>query len=201
MKPQINKVLLTAFLVLLPRLSSAVELEVDPHHSSVGFEIKHLVMATVRGSFTEFTGSVDFDEKNLKASKVNFTIKADSITTNNPKRDEHLRSPDFFDTKKFPEASFVSTSIKANGKGGFVVEGNLTIHGVTKKAAFNFLSLGKMKDAYGVEKQMFQATTEIVRKDYGLVYNAKLETGGVMIGETAKVTVDLETAPKAKSTK
>jgi polyisoprenoid-binding protein YceI len=155
----------------------------------------------VRGNFTEFSGVVDFDEKKSAPTKVSFVAKADSISTNNAKRDGHLKSPDFFDTAKFPEARFVSTGIKSKGKDKFAVEGDLTIHGITKKAVFDFASLGKVKDAYGVEKRMFQATTDIVRKDYGIVYNAPLETGGLMIGETAKVTVDLETAAKKPAAK
>lgn len=198
---KLNLLLVSAIAFLNPAVTFASELDVDAAHSSVGFEIKHLVVATVRGNFTEFSGVIDFDEKKSAPTKVNFVVKADSISTNNAKRDGHLKSPDFFDTAKFPEARFVSTGIKAKGKDKFAVEGDLTIHGVTKKAVFDFASLGKVKDAYGVEKRMFQATTDIVRKDYGIVYNAPLETGGVMIGETAKVTVDLETAAKKPAAK
>ncbi len=107
-----------------------------------------------------------------------------------------MKSPDFFDVQKFPEATFVSKSIRPAGKDKYIMEGDLAIHGQTKPTQFSLLNLGKVKDPYGVEKYMFQASTELVRKDFGLVYNAKLETGGVVIGEKVKLTVDLEAAVK-----
>lgn len=200
MKKQLRTLFLAGLMTLMPAMAFAIELDVDPAHSSVSFEIKHLVVSTVHGNFTDFRGTIDFDEKNLPTAKVNFTVKADSISTNNAKRDEHLKSGDFFDTKKFPEATFVSTSIKSKGKDKYTLGGNLTIHGVTKKAQFDLVSLGKVKDAYGVERHMFHASTDIIRKDYGLTYNAVLESGGVVIGETAHLTIDLEAVPKSKPT-
>jgi polyisoprenoid-binding protein YceI len=188
---------LIGLLGLVPGLASAADLEIDSAHSSVGFDIKHLVVSTVHGNFLDFTGVIHFDEKDLTASKIAFTVKTNSISTNNAKRDEHLKSADFFDVQKFPEATFVSTAIKAKGKDQYLLDGDLTIHGVTKRAQLKLVSLGKVKDPYGVEKRMFQASTDIVRKDYGLTYNAVLESGGVVIGETVKLTIDLETAPKA----
>jgi polyisoprenoid-binding protein YceI len=200
MKKQLRTLFLAGLMTLMPAMAFAIELDVDPAHSSVSFEIKHLVVSTVHGNFTDFRGTIDFDEKNLPSAKVNFTVKADSISTNNAKRDEHLKSGDFFDTKKLPEATFVSTSIKSKGKDKYTLGGNLTIHGVTKKAQFDLVSLGKVKDAYGVERHMFHASTDIIRKDYGLTYNAVLESGGVVIGETAHLTIDLEAVPKSKPT-
>lgn len=190
-------VLLAAISLSYPAAALAVELEVDPGHSSVGFDIKHLVVSTVHGNFTDFSGVINLDEKDSSKSHVEFTVKTDSISTNNAKRDQHLKSADFFDAQKFPEAKFVSTEVTPHGKDHYVLVGDLTIHGVTKKAKFSLVSLGKVKDPYGVEKRMFQASTEIVRKDYGLTYNAALESGGVVIGETAKLVVDVESAPKA----
>jgi polyisoprenoid-binding protein YceI len=181
---------------LLPVLASAIELEVDPAHSNVGFDIKHLVVSTVHGNFTDFTGAIDLNEKDPALSKVSFTVKTDSISTNNAKRDAHLKSADFFDAQKYPEAKFVSTGLKSKGKDSYVLDGDLTIHGVTKKAQLKLVSLGKVKDPYGVERRMFQASTDIVRKDYGLTYNAALESGGVVIGEIAKLTIDVESTPK-----
>ena len=187
----------TMFLGLAPNLASAVALDVDAAHSIIGFEIKHLVVSSVHGSFTDFTGSVDLNEKDFTQSKIDFKIKTDSVNTANAKRDGHLKSPDFFDTQKFPEATFVSKSLKAAGKNKYTLEGDLTIHGITKATKFVFVNLGKVKDPYGVEKYMFQASTELVRKDFGLVYNAKLEAGGVVIGEKVKLEIDLEAAAKA----
>ncbi|MDR3607148.1 MAG: YceI family protein [Oligoflexia bacterium] len=189
--------LLAGLANFIPSAASALELEVDPAHSSIGFDIKHLVVSTVHGNFTDFNGDIDLNEKDLALSKISFAVKTSSISTNNAKRDEHLKSADFFDAQKYPEAKFVSTAIKAKGKNKYVLEGDLTIHGVTKKVKLDLVSLGKVKDPYGVEKRIFQASTDIVRKDFGLTYNATLESGGVVIGETAKLTIDLETAPKA----
>jgi polyisoprenoid-binding protein YceI len=182
----------------LPAIASAVELEVDPAHSNVGFDIKHLVVSTVHGNFTDFTGVIDLNEKDPALSKVNFTVKTDSISTNSAKRDAHLKSADFFDVQKYPEAKFVSTGLKSKGKDSYILTGDLTIHGVTKKAELKLVSLGKVKDPYGVERRMFQASTDIVRKDFGLTYNATLESGGVVIGETAKLTIDVESTPKVE---
>ncbi|RYZ74132.1 MAG: YceI family protein, partial [Proteobacteria bacterium] len=103
--------------------------------------------------------------------------------------------------KKYPEARFVSSSIQSAGKDQYTVEGDLTLHGVTKKTKFNLVSLGQVKDPYGIEKRMYQATTELVRKDFNLTYNAKLESGGVVLGETVKLTIDVEAAPKTVAAK
>lgn len=186
----------SVFLGLNTGLAQAVPLEIDVSHSSVGFEIKHLVVSTVRGGFTDFTGEIDLNEKDFAKSKIGFKIKAESINTSNAKRDGHLKSPDFFDVAKYPEATFVSKTIKPAGKDKYILEGDLTIHGQTKTAKFNLLNLGKVKDPYGVEKYMFQASTELVRKDFGLTYNAALETGGMVLGEKVKLVIDAEAAMK-----
>ena len=196
-----NKLLTASALIfgLIPAIGGAMELQVDPAHSSVGFDIKHLVVSTVHGNFSNFNGMIDLNEKDLAKSKVNFLVKADSINTNNAKRDEHLKSADFFDVKKYPEAKFVSTAVHPAGKDKYSLEGDLTLHGVTKRIKFNLLSLGKIKDPYGVEKRMFQASTDLNRKDFGLTYNAALESGGVVLGESVKLTIDVEAAPKTVS--
>ncbi len=197
-----NYLTLTAMILgLTPVLANAVELDVDAAHSNIGFEIKHLMVSTVHGSFTDFTGTVNLDEKDFTKSKIDFKIKADSVNTANVKRDGHLKSPDFFDTQKYPEANFVSKSIKPLGKNKYALEGDLTIHGQTKPTKFTLINLGKVKDPYGVEKYAFQASTDLVRKDFGLVYNAKLEAGGVVLGETVKLVIDAEAAMKVAAAK
>jgi polyisoprenoid-binding protein YceI len=182
---------------LMPAMAGAVALDFDTAHSSVGFEIKHLVVSTVHGSFTDFAGTIDLNEKDFSKSQINFTVKVDSVNTANAKRDGHLKSPDFFDTQKFPEAKFVTKSMKSIGKNKYALEGDLTIHGQTKLTKFTFINLGKVKDPYGVEKYMFQASTDLVRKDFGLTYNAALETGGMVLGEKVKLVIDAEAAAKA----
>lgn len=178
----------------------ATLLTVDASHSTVGFEISHLVVSTVPGSFSQFHGTIDYNEKEVTKSKVNFTVATDSINTANAKRDGHLKSEDFFDVKKYPEAKFVSTSITETGaKEGpkYKLEGDLTIHGETKKVSFDMNVLGKVKDHRGVEKTVFHATTVINRKDFKLAWNKPLEQGGYVLGETVKLNVSLETDPAA----
>lgn len=188
-------------IVLSLLLSSSVfaaPLTLDPAHSGITFEIKHLMVSSVRGSFNEFTGAIDWSEKDPAQSKFDFTVKAASIDTANQKRDEHLRAPDFFDVAKYPEATFKSASVKAAGKNLYTLEGDLTIRGVTKRTKFKLAALGKVKDPFGNEKQLFQAETKLSRKDFGLTYNAALETGGVLIGDEVKLVVDLQAVVAAK---
>jgi polyisoprenoid-binding protein YceI len=197
-----NLHILFAAITFVSFRAMALNLEVDRAHSSVSFDIKHLIVSTVHGNFTEFNGTIDLDEKKIESSKISFNVKTPSITTNNEKRDGHLKSPDFFDVAKFPEAKFQSTALKKKGKDEYEMQGDLTIHGITKKATFDLKYLGKVKDPYGAEKYIFHASTKIIRKDFGLIYNSKLESGGMLIGETADLVVDLEAAvprpPEAK---
>jgi polyisoprenoid-binding protein YceI len=192
-----HALILSVLFPLSANIASAAELEADPAHSSIGFEIKHLMISTIHGEFTNLTGAIKLDEKNLEKSTVNFKVKTDSISTNSEKRDAHLKSPDFFDVAKYPEVTFVSTSIKPAGKDKYTLVGDLTIHGVTKKSEVALTYLGKVRDPYGVERRMFHGNIDIVRSDFGLIYNAKLESGGVLIGDTAKLTIDVEAIPKA----
>jgi len=186
-----------ALLGLLPAMSGATTLEFDTAHSNVGFEIKHLVVSTVHGNFTDFTGTIDLNDKAFEKSQINFTVKTDSVSTANVKRDGHLKSPDFFDTQKFPEAKFVSKSIKSLGKNKYSLVGDLTLHGQTKSTTFTLVNLGKVKDPYGVEKYIFEASADLVRKDFGLTYNATLESGGLVLGEKVKLVIDAEAAVPA----
>ena len=190
-----------ALISTLSPLAQATPLEIDPAHTSVGFEIKHLVVSTVHGNFADFNGKVEWNEKDITQSNIQFTVKVDSINTSNAKRDGHLRSPDFFDTAKYPTAEFKSSRITSKGKNKYLLEGDLTLHGISKPTRFEMLFLGKAKDPYGVEKLMFQASTELVRKDFGLTYNAVLESGGLALGEKVKLIVDAQAAPVVISAK
>lgn len=175
--------------------AQAATYEVDPAHSAIGFSVRHL-MAKVPGSFKEFAGTFDFDEKSPDKSKAEFTVKAASIDTNNDKRDEHLRSPDFFDTAKHPEIKFVSKEVKKAGKNKFKLVGDLTMHGVTKPATFDVDYVGTMKDAWGNDKIGFAARTTVNRKDYGVLWNKSLDKGGAVLGDDVEITLDVQGAPK-----
>jgi polyisoprenoid-binding protein YceI len=171
---------------------------IDPTHSGVHFTVRHMVISKVRGSFDRYQGSIEFDPANPEASKVSVSIEAGSINTREPKRDEHLKSPDFFDVAKYPAITFKSTSVKQAGEGKLEVAGNLTMHGVTKPVTLAVEGPAKeSKDPWGNTKSGVAATTKLNRKDFGLGWNKALETGGVVVGDEVAVTIDLELTKKA----
>ena len=168
---------------------------IDPNHSEVSFQIRHLV-SQVRGRFNEFSGTVQLDPKNLPGSSVEFHIKASSIDTGVADRDKHLRSADFFDVEKYPEITFKSESIQPAGKDKYNVTGTLTMHGVSKKVTLPVTYGGQLKDPWGNTRAGFQIETTLDRKDYGIVWNKALDSGGVMLGDDVKVAINLETVRK-----
>jgi polyisoprenoid-binding protein YceI len=168
---------------------------IDPSHSEVGFQVRHLVSQT-RGRFNDFAGTVNLDPKNLTSSSVDFTIKAASIDTNVADRDKHLRSADFFDAEKFPEITFKSKSIKAAGKDTYNVTGTLTMHGVSKEVTLPVTYLGQAKDPWGNTRAGFETSTTLNRKDFGIVWNKAVDNGGVLLGDDVKVDINLETVKK-----
>lgn len=182
-----------SFLAALP--IQAEIFAIDPGHSEVGFQVRHLVSQT-RGRFNEFAGTVNLDPKNLANSSVDFTIKAASIDTNVPDRDKHLRAPDFFDVEKYPEITFKSKSIKAAGKDTYNVTGTLTMHGVSKDITLPVTYLGQAKDPWGNVRAGFEATTTLNRKDFGIVWNKAVDNGGVLLGDDVKININLETVKK-----
>lgn len=159
---------------------------VDPMHSKIGFEIPHLVISTVEGKFDKYEGSIELADK-FEKSRVNVAIDMSSIDTGVAKRDDHLKSPDFFDIAKHPQMKFESTGISGSPE-NFKVTGNLTIKGVTKKVTLDGKYLGTVKDGYGNDKAAFQAKTKINRKDFGLTWNQMVEAGPAVGDE---VTIDL----------
>ena len=167
---------------------------VDKAHSSATFSIRHL-MSRVNGRFTDFTGTIVGDPAKPAEAKVEFTLKAASIDTDQDARDKHLRSADFFDAEKYPEITFKSTKITpAAGKDTFDVTGNLTIRGVTKQVTLPVTYLGSLVDPYKNEKFGFEATTTLNRKDFGIVWNAALDAGGTVLSDDVAVTVNLQAA-------
>src|SRR3989344_5405858 len=191
-----KKISVLIALLLVTASAKAAVLLADPAHSSVGFEVKHLMITNVPGQFTDFVGSIENGEKDLTKAKVTFTVKTASINTANKKRDDHLKSDDFFAVEKFPQATFKSDKITKTGANKYKMIGDLTIHGTTKKATFDVTALGKNKDPWGNEKHGFSAISKISRKEYGMGWNKALETGGVLVGDDVKLSVNLQAAEK-----
>jgi len=187
---------LAAVLGLAGPAFTAETFSFDKSHTNVGFQVRH-IFTMVSGHFTDYAGAIQVDRAKPESSTVEFTIQAKSIDTNEPRRDEHLRSADFFDVANHPTISFKSTSVKASGKDGFLVTGDLTMRGVTKPVTLPVTLLGEGKDPYGNEKMGLETTVTLNRKDFGLVWNKALETGGMLVGEEVKVQIAIE-ANKAK---
>lgn len=183
----------TIIALSLPTLASATIWNIDPDHTNIGFKVRHLMVSNVRGSFNKHTGVVDINDKDITKSKVEVTIDTASINTNVQKRDEHLRSADFFDVAKYPTMTFVSKKVAKAGKNKLKVTGDLTLHGITKQVVLNVEGpTAESKDPYGNIRRGAVANTKINRKDFGLVWNATLETGGVVVGDEVTITLEVE---------
>jgi polyisoprenoid-binding protein YceI len=170
---------------------------IDKDHSSVDFSIRHMMIANVKGTFQNFSAVVEADVTDLSDATIDFKVELSSIDTRNKDRDAHLVSADFFDVEKYPEMTFRSTDIKKNGEGEYDVIGDLTIHGITMPETFSVTFEGQGKDPWGNEKVGFSAQGTINRADYGLTWNSALETGGVLVGDKVKVSLQIE-ASKAE---
>ncbi|HXG18625.1 MAG TPA: YceI family protein [Methylomirabilota bacterium] len=171
--------------------------EIDPAHTSAQFAIRHLMVSTVRGEFSKVTGTVALNEQDPTQSTVEATIDAASLNTRIAKRDEHLKSPDFFDVAQYPTITFKSKKIEAAGDGKFKITGDLTMHGVTKEVVLNVEGTPKpITDPTGKLRIGGGATTRINRKDFGINYNRVLETGGVVVGDEVDITIDVELTQK-----
>ncbi|MFI5347223.1 MAG: YceI family protein [Elusimicrobiota bacterium] len=192
-------ILAAAALVLMTGAARATEYEIDPAHTQVGFKAKH-VTGKVPGRFTKFAGTFSYDPKNPKAWKAEAVIDAASINTDNDKRDGHLKSPDFFDVAKYPEITFKSTKVTDVKKDHAKLHGDLTMHGVTKAVVLDLEIGGVDKDPWGNENAGFTATTTVNRKDFGIVWNKVLDSGGVLVGENVEITLEVSgTAKKAEA--
>jgi polyisoprenoid-binding protein YceI len=166
-------------------------LEIDRSHSDVTFQVRHL-LSKVRGRFNEFSGTIEFDESTPRNSRVDVTIQAASIDTGEADRDRHLRSADFFDVEKYPTLRFVSTSVTPRDGHTYDVAGDLTIHGVTREVVLPAAYLGAASDPWGNTKSVFEAELTLNRKDFGLTWNAALETGGFLVGDEVKVSLSIQ---------
>ena len=171
---------------------------IDPAHTTVDFRVRHLMVSNVRGEFSGVSGTVVYDPTNPANSKIEAVIDATTIATRDPKRDAHLKSADFLDVEKFPKITFVSTKITPAGEGKWKATGNLTIHGITKEVTLLVEGpTSETKDPWGNIKIGASATTKINRKDFGLVWNVGLETGGVLVGDEVTIHLELELAKQA----
>lgn len=166
--------------------------QIDPAHSNVEFAVKHLMISTVRGRFGDVSGTVTSDGTTPAGSHVVARLGAGSIDTRQAQRDQHLVSADFLDVEHYPEITFVSTTITPTGDDEFTITGDLTIRGVSRQITLEATSEGRGKDPWGGERAGFSATGKIDRRDFGLTYNQALETGGVVVGNDLKLTIDVE---------
>ena len=165
----------------------------DPAHSSASFSIRHMMIAKVHGGFTKLSGNLQFNQDDLSKSSINALIDTSSIDTRESKRDEHLKSADFFDVAKFPAIAFKSSRVLRTGSGQFQIVGNLDMHGVSKEVTLDVEGLdAEVKDPWGNIKLGASASTKIKRKDFGLTWNAGLEAGGVLVGDDVTITLDIQ---------
>ena len=186
-----------ASLLMMSATFAQVNWKVDASHSKLGFSVTHMMVSETEGKFKVFDGTASSKtEMDFTDAKLDLTADAASINTEDPKRDGHLKSPDFFDVEKFPSITFKSTSMKPNTKGGktaYILEGELTMHGVTKKVKFDAIGAAKtVKDPYGNIKNGFKVTGVINRKDFGLAWNKALEAGGVAVSEEVQIQLNIE---------
>ena len=166
---------------------------IDPVHSVAEFKVKHMMISNVKGRFTGVKGTLTLDENDLLNSRVEASIEAASIDTREADRDTHLKSADFFDVEKFPTLSFKSTSVSRNPDGELAATGDLAIHGVTRSVVFKVEGpTAPGKDPWGATRIGVEASTKISRKDFGLTWNAALETGGILVGDDVTITLDVE---------
>jgi polyisoprenoid-binding protein YceI len=186
---------LTLAVVALPAHAAPTTYTIDKSHSDVGFQVRHLV-SKVRGSFGDFSGTIVMDKDKAENSSVEFVVKAASINTDNEKRDQHLRSPDFFDVEKNPDITFKSTKVTGGANGQYQVAGKLTMRGVTKDVTLPVTFLGEATDPWGNVKAGFETSTDLNRKDYGINWNAALDKGGFLLEDVVNVQISLEVAPK-----
>ncbi len=165
---------------------------IDSTHTSVTFSARHMMISNVRGQFDEVSGSVEFNPEQPEQSSVDVRIQAGSINTREPQRDAHLKSPDFLDVESFPEITYKSRQVEVIDEKRGRVTGDLTIRDVTRQVVLDVEYAGMSRSPWGTSAAGFTATTSINRKEWGLVWNVALETGGVLVGDTIKITIELE---------
>ena len=167
--------------------------KIDPAHSAAEFKVKHMMISNVKGSFSGLDGVLNQNRTSPESCSIQATIPVGTLSTGDAQRDGHLKSADFFDVEQFPAMTFKSTSIKQKGEEEYAVAGDLTVHGVTKPVTFSIEGpSAPSKDPWGNTRIGLSATTKISRKDFGLNWNAALETGGILVGEDVAITLDVQ---------
>jgi len=172
---------------------------IDTTHTRLGFSVRHAMVTTVRGQFSDFAGTAHIDTTDPARSSVSLTIKVASVDTGVADRDGHLRSADFFDVENNPELTFVSTEVERADETTWLITGDLTIKGVTKPVTIEFEQTGSARDPFGNLRVGFEGSTAINRKDWGLTWNAALETGGVLVSERVKLDFDISAIQSASA--
>lgn len=197
----VKKIIATALLLIFS--SAAVSAQdsaekkegvwsVDNAHSSVSFSVRHMVIAKTKGDFKDFEGTVHYDGNSFKGSSAEFTIKVASLDTDNEKRDEHLRSADFFDVEKYPDMTFKSTKVIPVDENNFKLVGDLTIKDVTREVTFDCEFYGSTADPWGNTRAGFSARSSINRQDFNITWSKALETGGLVVGDEVEIMMELE---------
>lgn len=166
--------------------------QLDKGHSEIGFSVRHLMISTVKGRFTDFDVNLDGDPQDLANASISVTINTESIDTNEKDRDAHLRGEDFFDIEKYPQITFQSKAVKPAGNNKFDVEGDLTIRDVTKPVTLEVTYEGGAKDPWGGDRAAFSGQLAVSRKEFGLTWNVALETGGVMVSDEVKISIEAQ---------
>ena len=179
-------------LLAFPLSARASDWVFDPAHTSAQFAVKHMMVSTVRGAFSKISGTAHLDDKDVTKSTIEAVIPTDTVDTREPKRDAHLKSADFFDVQKFPTMTFKSTKISAGQGGQLMVEGILTLHGVSTPVVLTADVTPELKGMGGKPMRGISATTKVNRKDFGLVWNHALEGGGVVVGDDVTIQIDAE---------
>lgn len=189
--------LLPVLVLSAPVVAQAQTWQIDAAHSSAQFAVRHMMVSTVRGQFQKMSGTVEWDGKNFAAAIVDVVVDAASVNTGVPRRDDHLRSADFFDVTKYPTLTFKSAKIESAGPGRLKMTGDLTIHGVTKPVTFDVAGpTATIKDQSGAQRVGATATTTISRQDFGLTWNRAIEAGGVTVSDEVQLTIDVELVNK-----
>lgn len=182
----------------MPALAATSTWQIDPQHSSAQFAVRHLGLSTVRGAFSKLSGAMVLDDQDITKSTVEVTIDVNTVDTREPDRDKDLRSERFFDVAHFPSMTFRSTKVEQIAPGKLKVTGDLTIRGTTKQVVLDVDGpTVPIKDPWGNQRLAAMGTTKINRQDFGVKWNAKLDNGGVVVGDDVNITIDVEVIQKA----